>query len=159
MDIYKNNSGKNDKINLYKLKLKTFTEQDALDYCLLNNLNPDNIKELILGYNYLTDISNIKLFKNLEYLNIEYNKITDISVLRDLKNLEILYIDNNKIKNISVIKYLTELKYLGIINLKLESDQIQYIKSLKNLKRLFCYKGFKDISVLNQINKNIEKSY
>ena len=146
-------------INLDNLELKTFTLQDAEDYCLLNNINPLNITELIFYNNYLTDISGIKVFKNLKELNIEYNKITDISVLRDLKNLEILYIDNNKIKNISVIKYLTELKYLGIINLKLESDQIQYIKSLKNLKRLFCYKGFKDISVLNQINKNIEKSY
>ena len=147
-------------INLDNLELKTFTLQDAEDYCLLNNINPLNITELIFYNNYLTDISGIKVFKNLKELNIEYNKITDISVLRDLKNLEILYLEgNNKITDISVIKDLTELTNLGINSLKLKSDQIQYINSCKNLKKLWCYKGFKDMSVLNNINKNIKKNY
>jgi len=57
-------------INLKGLKLKTFTEQDALDYCQLNGTNPDNIKELDLRNNNLTDISGIKLFKNLKKLNL-----------------------------------------------------------------------------------------
>ena len=30
-------------INLMALKLKTFTEQDALDYCQLNDINKNNI--------------------------------------------------------------------------------------------------------------------
>ena len=107
----------------------------------------------------MTDISGIKLFKNLEYLNIEYNKITDIIILKNLKKLEILYLQNNQITDISVIKYLTELQSLSITNLELKSDQIQYIKSLKKLKTLWCYNGFKDMSVLDQINKNIEKYY
>ena len=53
-------------INLNELELKTFTEQNVLDYCILNNLNPDNITRLYLYNNELTDISGIKLFKNLE---------------------------------------------------------------------------------------------
>ena len=136
-------------ISLYELKLKTFTEQDVLDYCLLNNINYDSIKELILYKNELTDISGIKLFKNLEYLNIEYNKITDIIILKNLKKLEILYLQNNQITDISVIKYLTELQSLSITNLELKSDQIQYIKSLKKLKYLGAFGGFKDKSILN----------
>ena len=120
-------------INLEKLQLKTFTEQDALDYCQINNINPDNITELYFQNNELTDISGVKLFKNLEYLDIK----------------------NNEIKDISVIKYLKDLEYLDITNLKLESDQIQYINSLKNIKELRCYKGFKDMSVLDKLNKNI----
>ena len=116
--------------NLY---LKTFTEQNALDYCLLNNINSDNITELYLHNNELTDLTGVKLFKNLKEL----------------------YISNNEIKDISVIKYLKDLEYLDITNLKLESDQIQYINSLKNIKELRCYKGFKDMSVLDKLNKNI----
>ena len=120
-------------MNLCHLKLKTFTEQDVLDYCLLNNINPDKIIELWLSFNLLTDISGIKLFKNLKRLYMNNNKIKDISVIQYLKNLEILYIHN----------------------LKLKSDQIEYINSLKNLRNLWCYNGFKDMSVLDQLNKNI----
>ena len=70
-------------INLNNLKLKTFTEQDAEDYCLLNNLIPENIIELDLSVNELTDISGIKIFKNLKELLLYHNKITDISVIND----------------------------------------------------------------------------
>ena len=121
-------------IKLEELELKILTELDITDYCNLNDINPDNITELNLKYNDLTDISGIKLFKNLERLWLDYNKITDISCIKNFKNLINLSIDY----------------------LRLESDQIEYIKSLKSLKNLFRIKGFKDMSVLNQLNKNIE---
>ena len=169
------------KIKLINLKLKIFTEQDALDYCQLNNINSDKITELYLRNNELTDISGIKLFKNLKKLYLDYNRVTDISgiklfknlrllylnnneitdifVLKDLKNLKnlkILNISNNQIKDISVIQYLKNLKTLRIDNLELESDQLQYIKILNNLEELWCEKGFKDMSVLDKLNENIE---
>ena len=121
-------------IYLNNLELKTFTEHDASDYCQINNINPDDIILLDLSDNELTDISGLKLFKNLE----------------------ILYLWNNYITDISVIKNLTNLEYLNISDLELESDQIQYIKSLNNLKELICYNGFKDRTVVNQFNKNIK---
>ena len=142
-------------INLRKLELKTFTEQDALDYCQLNNLNPDNIIELNLSENQLTDISGIKLFKNLEELFLFNNKITDISVLKDSVNLKVLSLRNNKIKGISVLFFLKKIKALDIDNLELEFYQIKYIKSLKKLKTLWCSKGFMNMSVLKQLNKDI----
>jgi len=168
------------KIVLIELKLKTFTEQDALDYCLLNNLYPDNITKLDFSWNKLTDISGIKIFKNTERIYLYNNQIADISVLKYLNNLKTLVLNdnnkikdisvisnlnklenldlsyNNEIKDISVIKDLNKLKILHIDNLELKSDQIQYIKSLKNLHRLWCRKGFKDMKVLNKIYKNIE---
>ena len=121
-------------ILLTSLELKTFTEQNASDYCQINNINPDNITVLDLFNNELTDISGIKLFKNLKELYINYNKIKDISVIKNLTGLE----------------------YLNITNLKLESDQIKYIQYLNNLEELWCNKGFKDMSVINKLNKNIE---
>ena len=144
-------------INLSGLELKTFTEQDAEDYCQLNNINPDDIKEFNLYNNKLTDISGIKLFKNLISLNLSYNQIKDIFVIKDLINLTELYMHNNQIENISVIQYLNNLKDLSITNLELESDQIQYINSLKKLNFLMCYNGFKDKSVINKLNKNIKQ--
>ena len=47
------------------------------------------------------------------------------------------------------------LKTLDISYLELESDQIKYIKSIKNLNELCCDYGFKDMSVLDQL-KNTE---
>ena len=82
--------------------------------------------------------------------------MTDISALKDLKNLELLYLGNNQIIDISVLKYLNNLEILGINELKLESDQIQYIKFLKNLKKLSCDKGFKDMKIIKQLNNSIK---
>jgi len=142
-------------LSLNNLELKTFTEQDALDYCQISNLNPDNITELNLSDNKLTNISGINLFKNLKRLELQINKIKDISVLKDLNNLKVLSLGGNKIKDISVIQYLNNLETFFIQFLELESDQIQYINSLKNLRNLWCYNGFKDMSVLDKLNKNI----
>ena len=86
------------------------------------------------------DISGIKLFKNLKRLYLNNNQIKNISVLKDLNKLEILNISNNKIKDISVIQYLKNLKSLYIKNLRLESDQVQYINSIKNLENIWCFK-------------------
>ena len=41
------------------------------------------------------------------------------------------------------------------MDLELDSDQIEYIKSLKNLKSLVSRNTFKDISILNKLNNNI----
>ena len=144
------------KINLYNLELKIFAEQDAFDYCEINNINPDDITYLDLSDNKLTNISGIKIFKNLEELELYSNQIKDISVLKDLNKLKILDINDNKIKDISALKNLNKLKLLDIENLELESDQIEYINSIKNLKELWCENGFKDMSVLNKLNNNIE---
>jgi len=38
----------------------------------------------------------------------------------------------------------------------LESDQIQYIKFLNNLKELISINRFKDMSVLKRLNMNIK---
>ena len=170
------------KIRLTDLHLKTFTEQDASDYCLLNNININLVEELHLNYNELTDISGIKLFENLEELYLNNNKLTDISIISIIKNLsnikefhladnqiinissfkyltKLKYLDlnKNKITDISVIQYLNNLKWLSINYLELESDQIKYINKCKNLETLICINGFKNMSILNQLNKDIIK--
>ena len=164
-------------IILNSLQLKTFTEQDALDYCQINNINPDNITVLDLFNNKLTDISGLKLFKNAEELYLSNNKLTDISVLKYLNNLkflglignnitdifplknliniEELNLGYNEITDISAIQYLDNILRLDIRNLELESDQIQYIKSLNNLKILWCKNGFKDMNIIKLFKSSL----
>ena len=166
-------------IYLSGLNLKTFTEQDASDYCSINNINSDSIIELFLHYNELTDITGIKLFKNLEYLDLDLNKLTDISILKNLTQLKYLFLNSNEIKDISVLKNLinitklnisnTEitdisvivnlinLQQLSIDNLELRSDQLKYIDSSKNLNQLYSSKGFKDMSIIIKHKKWIYK--
>ena len=144
------------KIELQNIFLKTFTEQNAIDYCQINNINPEDITELYLNDNELTDISGVKPFKNLIILTLHKNYITDISCLKDLKNLNILSLSDNQITDISVLKDLNKLKQLNIDNLQLDSNQFKYIKNLKNLEDLVCEYGFKDIKVLKQLNSNIK---
>ena len=76
-------------ISLSKLHLKIFAEQDVLDYCQINNINPDKITELYLQNNQLTDISGIKLFKNLIALDISNSQIKDISIILYFINLKL----------------------------------------------------------------------
>ena len=122
------------KINLRNLKLKTFTEQNVLDYCQINSINKKKVISLDLNGNELTDISGIKLFKNLKYL----------------------YMNNNKLKDISVIQNLKKLKILDIRYLELKSDQVKYINKCKNLEILYNNKEFENMSDINKLNKKIK---
>ena len=164
------------KIILSRLNLKTFTEQDVLDYCQINNLNFDDIRFLNLSYNELTDISGIKLFKNLNDLWLNDNNLTDISDLKNLNYLRELDLNNNKIEDISAVKNMSSifsldisdnliseisvlsnlnyLKNLKIINLKLELDQIIYINNCKSLEILYCFGGFKDMKNIEKLNRD-----
>ena len=166
------------KIELNNLGIQKLTEQDSFDYCSINNINPENITKLYLNNNNLTDISGIKLFKNLINLYIDSSRLENISVLKYLINLKELYLSNNNIKDISILKYLSELEILNIssneirnisavknlINLKhlniqsllLESNQIKYLKRLKNLKFLYCKNAFKNMDIVNELSSNIK---
>ena len=142
-------------IILNSLQLKTFTEQDALDYCQINNINPDNITVLDLFNNKLTDISVLKYLNNLKFLGLIGNNITDIFPLKNLINIEELNLGYNEITDISAIQYLDNILRLDIRNLELESDQIQYIKSLNNLKILWCKNGFKDMNIIKLFKSSL----
>ena len=121
-------------ISLIGLNIKIFTEQDALDYCQINNLNPNDLICLNISNNSLKDISGIRIFKNLQQL----------------------YINNNYLSDISAVQYLTELNEFFIENLLLNSNQIQYINKCKSLRFLFCRRGFSDD--MNKIKKLLNKN-
>ena len=155
LDLFNNELIDISGIKLFKnLKELCLNNNKLTDIFVIKHLK--NLEKLYLLNNKIKDISGLKDLTKLERLNLNNNEIKDISVLKDLNNLESLYISNNELTNISVIQYLKQLMILGIRDLKLESNQIEYIKSLKKLENLWCYKGFKDMNVLNQLNNNIK---
>ena len=74
----------------------------------------ENITELYLENNNISDISCLSNFSNLEILSIENNHISDISALSGLSNLKLLDIINNRISDISCLSNLSKLKSLFI---------------------------------------------
>ena len=164
-------SGDGKIINLSYRRLKSSDLKE-----LFNKVeNPDKVIELNLYDNRLTDISEIKRFKNLKrlyldyngnledisalqnlnnlkYLSLCYNKITDISALQNLNNLNTLDIRYNKITNILALENLIRLDVLDI-----GYNKITNISSLKNLIRLnvlnIGYNNIKDISALKNLKK------
>ena len=139
------------KLELSNLKLKTFTEQDAIDYCQLNSINPDDIIELNLNDNELTDISGIKIFKNLKNLFCRSNYLTEIK--EDLNNIKNLNLENNSFKDYSFLKDLKKLEFLNIGNNynSKERKLVSILKTIKNLKKLRCANMFVN-NITEEIN-------
>lgn len=85
------------KIELIKLQLKTFTQQDVSDYCILNNI---------------INISVLKNLIKLKKLFISLNNIKNISVIQYLKNLELLDIEILELKSDQIVQYINKCKKL-----------------------------------------------
>lgn len=84
-----------------------------------------------IPYGSLTEISDIKYFKNLQSLTICYNSIQDISAIANLKKLSRLDMSGNNIENIDAVGKLVNIK-----DLELNHNNIKHVDSLKNLKSL-----------------------
>ena len=141
-------SGDGKIINLSYRRLKSSDLKE-----LFNKVeNPDKVIELNLYDNRLTDISEIKRFKNLKRLFLDYNDITDISGVKSLIKLRELYLHSNKLKDISALQYLNNLNVLDI-----RYNKITDISALKDLTRLnilnIGYNKITDISALENLKR------
>ena len=90
-----------------------------------------NIVELWLNDNKITDITPLLGLTSLEYLNLSNNQIEDISVLENLPNLWVLVLNSNQISDVSSLSELSNLWYLGLNN-----NQITNLNPLYNLSGL-----------------------
>lgn len=104
----------------------TDEELAAIDFEKLSGL-----KRLNLGGNEISDISQLKHLKKLEYLQLINNDISDITPLKDLTNLKELLLDINKISDVTALKSLTNLEKLS-----LSSNELTDISPLKKLTKL-----------------------
>lgn len=107
-----------------------------------------NLQELLLGTNYIRDISDLVLMKQLrvldlssntffkdlsplagltqlESLNLRYDKVNDARPLIDLRSLKFLDLGNNDIQNLEGLQYLR-----GIRTLRLNDNRLLDIKLL-----------------------------
>ncbi|MCA1031405.1 leucine-rich repeat domain-containing protein [Bacillus timonensis] len=91
-----------------------------------------NLKELVLGYNRVSDLTPIANLTSLELLDLEFNLITDISSLNGLVNLQTLYLTENPVSNLEPLLSLNALEYVGLWGMVFDEDAKSVIQTLTN---------------------------
>ena len=111
-------------------------QQLNLSYNLLSDIStvelPQNIRELNLSRNQIIDLSPLSNMYNLKTLNLRYNSIENIDPLSELTGLTYLNLRNNRIQNIDSLSELTGLNYLNLHS----NSQIKSIRPLEGLVKL-----------------------
>ena len=109
-----------------------------------------NLQQLYLGRNQVSDISALANLTNLQILYFHYNQVSDISALANLTNLTDLVFGDNQVSDISALENLTNLHQLWFYY-----NQVSDIFALRNLtnltKLIFHYNQVSDISVLSNL--------
>ena len=152
IDLVKLLNTKDDKktpklINLQELNLE-HVNNSASKIAVSNLTKLENLKELNLNSNELTNMTGVIEFDNLEKLYLSNNKIKDITPLVKFKSETIngetrkvvdkeskvkdLRMGNNEIEDISVLSYLSN----TITYLDLSENHIHHIYSIEVLKNL-----------------------
>ncbi len=85
-----------------------------LDLAPLSDL--DNLTQLELRGNDLTDISDLEFLRYLENLYLDNNRIQDITVLRRIRTLRGLSLSNNEVKSLDPVSDLDNLSWLNAQN-------------------------------------------
>ncbi len=101
---------KNDIIYLNNHNIRKITDLDVINDKL------ENVKELDLSNNQISDLKGIENFPHIRVLKFNNNKIEKIEGVASLKSLEKLFLRNNKIKEIKNLKEFSSLKYLDLSN-------------------------------------------
>lgn len=112
----------------------TDDELAAIDFERLSGL-----KRLYLAGNEISDISQLKHLKKLEFLQLISNNISDITPLKGLTNLKTLLLIGNNISDVTPLKGLTNLE-----KLELSPNEPMDISPLKKLTKLkyLCLRGY-----------------
>ncbi|KAL0217446.1 hypothetical protein RCL1_008027 [Eukaryota sp. TZLM3-RCL] len=97
------------------IKLKSL----ILDGSQVTDLSPlsllsNNLKSLSLNNSLFSNLSQLSLFKQLEYLSLNGNNIVDISPLSSLENLTNLSLHTTQVSDVSSLQNLSKLSFLDI---------------------------------------------
>ena len=116
---------------------------------LLTEVEFNNLEEINLSHNNISDIEPLKKFKNLKNIDLSFNKINDIKALKKISEnnnkIEKINLNNNLIKNIDILK---ENIFPYIIEINLDNNNIIQ-KDLEEIKMIILNKSFMD----NKLNK------
>ncbi|MCX0357231.1 DUF5011 domain-containing protein [Clostridium perfringens] len=158
-------------LNKLRLHNKNIENLDGIQYC-------ENLSDLDISYNKITDISSLSSLTKLNNLNLESNSVIDINPLKNLKSLKRLNLRFNKVSDISSLSNLSLLenldlsynnirdlsileKNINLVSLNLMGNEnlenINSIGKLINLKELFLGStNVSDIAFCKNI-KSLEK--
>ena len=98
-----------------------------------------NLETLLLDFQILNDISQIKELKGLKKLslgNAVYGRVVDLSPISELTNLTYLDLSKNSISDLSFINNLTNVTHLDLHSNMSHKIDISQIQSLENLETL-----------------------
>ncbi|EAE1294651.1 LPXTG cell wall anchor domain-containing protein [Listeria monocytogenes] len=116
-----------------------------------------NLKHVYLDENQINDISALSNLTNLTELSLGSTQISDISALSNLTNLTELSLSDNQLNNLDALSGLQNLKVLNLE--KTQTSDISALSGLTNLDNLYLgYNRISDISTLSGL-KNLENLY
>lgn len=118
----------------------------------LKDPNMNNLRELDLSDNFISDINALSGLTNLTHLRLRYNDITDINDLESLTNLIYLYVSyNENITDINALKNMNSLVELGLTDVNL--SDISPLADVNQIKILWLgYNQIQDINVLTKFH-------
>ena len=74
----------------------------------MSSVDFNNLEEINLRNNKISNIEPLKNFKNLKKIDLSYNKINKLDALKAISEnnikIEILYLNNNNIEDIQILK-------------------------------------------------------
>jgi internalin A len=135
-------------INRLKLPPNTVSQYSDLKYM-------KNLEFLDASENSIEDLSFLTSLTNLKAIYLAKNKIRDLKPLARLKGLEVLSLNSNSISDLTPLSGLTNLKRLYLSNNRISS--VKPLSKLVKLELLYLTKNpVKDISVLDKLTCKIE---
>ncbi len=124
------------------------------DPVYLSDLTPlsefTNLETLVLYNNHISDLSPLAPLTNLLTLRLERNRIEDITPLNHFKNLECLQIDDNNISDLGPLSQLQKLRSLWISRNRI--SDLGPLSQLQKLRNLWISRNrIQDISALRTL--------
>lgn len=141
------------------------------------------VTKLYLHNNYISDIDNLNVMKDLKILDIQHNRITSLKTLHQCKMMESLDCTANRLESLDGIQNLENMELLLVSDNKLKDirevsglhkisefyfndNSITSVKELENLKKLIYFSYFgneitatnlyhavKDLPLVNRVMK------
>jgi hypothetical protein len=126
---------KNEKMYLNNQNINVISDIEV------TNNNLDNIVELDLSNNLITDFRGLEKFPNVKILKLNNNRITGIEALENNKNIHSLSLRNNRISEFKGLKRFKNLKYLdlsGNINITEIPEVLNELPAIETVKLWNC---------------------
>ena len=110
-----------------------------------------NLQELVLNNNQIDDVSLLSELVDLQFLDIHGNKLSDISPLSGMINLQKLILHDNQISDLTALSGMTNLTYLDLFGNRIR--ELAALSELDGLETLvLSVNRIKDVSDISGLN-------